>query len=1704
LTLAVILAAAFYSPAAQAANRQLLPGHVPHGVADSTAVRALPRNDRMTLAIGLPLRNQAELDQFLKDVVDPASPYYRQYLTPAQFAERFGPTEANYQALAGFFESNGLSVTATHPNRMILDVSGTVVDIQSVFHVNMISWHHPTRGAFFAPDREPSLDAGITILDVTGLDNFVLPRPMDLKVSPLSSAKPQTTGSGPSGLFTGNDFRKAYAPAVTLSGAGQSVGLFELDGFYASDVQANFQHAGLSPVPVQTVLLDGFSGAAGSANVEVTLDIMMAAYMAPGLSNIIVYEGTNWNDVLNRMATDNRASQLSSSWCFSPTNATTEQIFSQMIAQGQSLFQASGDSGAYTGWIMPPADDPNVTVVGGTSLTTAGPGGAWQAETAWSGSGGGVSQTWPIPSYQQSTNVSAAGGSTSRRNIPDVALTADVQLFLICNNGQWISVGGTSAAAPLWAGFLALANQQAVANRKPTVGFLNPIIYGIGAGSKLQTDLHDITTGTNGYHALPGYDLATGWGSPQGQPLIDDLSGLSNQPAFGLSLSASTLSVAAGASASAIITVGPQNGFSDVVNLAVTGLPAGVTASFSPAAATTGSTLTLTAGSSAPSGTSTVTITGTSGNLTGTARLQLTLAGVPSFSITAAPASVSLAQGASSAAVAITATGQNGFSGAVTLSASGLPSGVTAAFTATSTSKPGSLAFTATSSATLGTFSVIITGVSGSQTVTTGLSLTITSPPTFTIAAAPSSLTIVQGTNGTSSIAVTPQNGFTGSVTLTATGLPAGVSASFSSASTTKPGTLILAATNTATVGTFTATITGTSGALRSSATISLTIAAPPSFILTASPPSLSVMQGATGTSSITIVPRNGFTGAVVMSATGMPGGVTAAFSPFSGTLASTLTFTAAVNSSPVTATITLSGVSGSLTVKLAFALTITPLPNFSIAPAPASVSLAQGGSATSSITIANLYGFNGVVALSASGLPSGVSATFGAVTGGKSVATFTASGSAPTGLFNLALIGSSGNLTNSAKLALTITPPPNFTLTATPASLTVTPGFAGTANIAIAPLYGFTGAVTLTAAGLPSGVTATFGPIASGKSVAILSAASSTAPGPYTVTVTGVSGNLTNTAKITLTITPPPNFALSASPSAATVTPGFTGTATITITPQYSFNSPVTLAASGLPVGVTATFGAIASGKSVVTFSSATTAAAGLSTVSINGAAGSLTNSVNLALTVTPPPNFTLTATPSSATVTPGSGGASTIAILPQYGFNTPVTLAASVLPAGVSATFGPVASGKSTLVFLASATAAAGASTVTVTGTSGALTNITTISLGVTPPPNFTLTATPASVSSIAGGSVASSIAIANLNGFSGTVAFTVSGLPAGVTATFGALSSGKRPVTFTIAATAAPSTATVIITGTSSNIAGPLSNSTAINFTITPPPNFALSASPATLSIQQGASATSSITLTPQNGFAGTVTLSISALPAGVFASFSSGPAGTARLAVTITAAAATGASTTVTVTGKSGTLTQTASIGVTILPPGNGSALVNVAPFYNVAGIVSDFSTFTNGGLDAGGRAYSAGLLGLVQNANGSAFSLGPPNALDAVSNATIPLPAGNYSTLTLLATAVNGNQIGQTFTVTYTDGSTSVFTQSLSDWCAPMNYPGESRAFAMTYRNNSNATRDTRPLTLNSYTFNLAAGKTVSSITLPKNRNVVVLAMNLAAVLSAAR
>jgi predicted dehydrogenase len=178
-------------------------------------------------------------------------------------------------------------------------------------------------------------------------------------------------------------------------------------------------------------------------------------------------------------------------------------------------------------------------------------------------------------------------------------------------------------------------------------------------------------------------------------------------------------------------------------------------------------------------------------------------------------------------------------------------------------------------------------------------------------------------------------------------------------------------------------------------------------------------------------------------------------------------------------------------------------------------------------------------------------------------------------------------------------------------------------------------------------------------------------------------------------------------------------------------------------------------------------------------------------------------------------------------------------------------------------------------------------------------------------------------------------------------------------------------------------------------------------------------------------------------------------------------------------------------------GSTPQAVNLASAYNVSGMVTDGTTFSaSGGLDRGGNAYSANLLGSTVTVGSTSFTLGPANAPDVVANATITLPAGQFSTLSMLATAVDGSQTSETFTVEYTDGTTSVFTQSLSDWFSPTSYPGETKAVTMAYRDMSTGAKDNRTFYVYAYSFALNSSKTVSTVTLPGTANVLVLAMTL--------
>jgi subtilase family serine protease len=497
----------------------------------------LSASTRLNLVIGLPWRNREALTNLLEELYDPASPQFHHFLTPQQFAEQFGPATNDYETLAAFTEAHGLTVTHRHPNRMLLDVSGPATAVEQLLHVHLLTYHHPTEARdFFAPDVQPSLDAPVQVLDINGLDNFSRPSSyLHIETNTYAGGAQPYAGSGIAGLYDGYDFRDAYMPGVTLTGLGQSIGLFEMDGYYPSDIISYEAHAQIPFVPLTNVLLDGITNNnAGTNNLEVALDIEVALAMAPGVNKIIVYEGTNSADILNRMATDDLANQLSSSWKPFDASALTDQALQELAAQGQSMFQASGDSGAQPALDISQPSSPYETLVGGTDLTTSGGQGSWVSETVWnsgtgSASGGGISLDYGIPSWQAAVSMANNQGSTVNRNSPDVALVAK-NVEVMANNGLTYGVGGTSCSAPLMAGILALVNQQAAQWKFPPVGFINPALYRLGQSSGYLSCFHDIAIGNSfttasptEFSAVAGYDLCTGWGAPNGRNFINAL-----------------------------------------------------------------------------------------------------------------------------------------------------------------------------------------------------------------------------------------------------------------------------------------------------------------------------------------------------------------------------------------------------------------------------------------------------------------------------------------------------------------------------------------------------------------------------------------------------------------------------------------------------------------------------------------------------------------------------------------------------------------------------------------------------------------------------------------------------------------------------------------------------------------------------------------------------------------------------------------------------------------------------------------------------------------------------------------------------------------------------------------------------------------------------------------------------------------------------
>ncbi len=1033
VALSIVAAFVFAFTAASSAQAETVMTHHLHApLVGSKAIQPigkLPSTQVLTLDVVLPLRDPQGLLNFITLVNDPSSPSYRQFLTPTQFAAMFGPSQADYDTLVSFLKANGFEVYGGTYLGHEVQVHGTVAAIESTFHVSMNVYQHPTESrTFYSPDREPTVNLPFPLWHITGLNNYSIPHPLYVKredvakakgVSPASLTPNATTGSGPSASFLGSDMRAAYytSGGGTLDGTGQNVGLWEYEGTDVADLVTYYTNVGQTLVQTvangrlvirssdgtTTTCIDNKANG-NCDDGEQTLDMTQILGMAPQVATMTMYIGSNDTPIIADMATHNPLpSTIGCSWGWTPDDpATLDPYWEQMIAQGQNFFAASGDSSTWSknneAW---PADDTYVTSVGGTDLTTASAAGPWKAETAWTDSGGGITpDKIALPSYQNIPQVIAAGNgngaSTTLRNGPDVAANANFTFYTCADQTTCLAneYGGTSFAAPMWAGYIALVNQGIAAsstNVGNSLGFLNTLIYSENqTASTYAANFHDITSGKSGtYSAEVGFDLVTGWGSPT-TALATTLIGTPiGTP--GIYLTAPVLTYTGQSNTTNITTeldTTSRNGFTGNITytcvgtggLTCTGLP--VYNMTTPNFVYKNTSMVINTSGVTAKGTYTVTVTATSGSVSSVALVYtVTISTVTANTFTVTPATTSYTIANFNPIVDNVAVASVGtFAGTVALTCT--PTGVltcsiapaSETLTAGSTSTP--VLTINTTGATAGTYTVTVKGVSGATTVQATVTV-IVPASSFTLTPATTSYTLTNFNPIADNVVVAGTGLFTGTVALSCSG-NGGLTCSMNP--TSEPITTIggsgtsvatIVTSGATTPGTYTVTVTGVSGT--TTVTSSITVIVPPStFTLVPTTAAYSIASGTPETDTITATGVGLFAGTINYTCT-PSGGITCSFSPLSDTLTvgGSGTTVLSLNTGGVTALgsypITVTGTSGSTVVTTTVTVNITSLlpPAFTIVPNTYTLAIASiGGSATDPLTLNANATFSGTVNL--------------------------------------------------------------------------------------------------------------------------------------------------------------------------------------------------------------------------------------------------------------------------------------------------------------------------------------------------------------------------------------------------------------------------------------------------------------------------------------------------------------------------------------------------------------------------------------------------------------------------------------------------------------------------------------------------------------------------------------------------------------------
>ncbi len=477
------------------------------------------------------LKTRVSMEQLATNVTSPVSTRYGHFYTPQEIRALSAPSTQDYQALLQDLRSEGFTITNESPTHLWISVTASADQFTKNFGARFQFMangrrRHLTEHSLVASARFQIVES------VGGLDSMRVAHPhytkrtLDLNLDPGGVS--QATIKSAYGLAP------IYASGVT--GKGQHIAVATYDGFNVADVQKFYKDSQLVPGPtVDVVSFNGTAAYDENSAVETQLDAEFSGMIAPGASVHVFTSAANSDagelQLFTAILDDNRAKVANYSWgsCedqVTPSHlAEMKPIFARAVAQGVNIMVASGDSGSdscqngstVADW---PADSDNVVAVGGTTFAQSG---GQIAEKGWSGSGGGISKFFDLPAYQASLKAPYI-----KRSYPDVSFNANPktgQAVWAHVNGraQWIVIGGTSMAAPQWSGYLALVGEARANTSKATLGFLNPIIYGLTDVEK-GTMFNDVTVGNNGdYSASPGWDAVTGLGSMQGQNLLNRL-----------------------------------------------------------------------------------------------------------------------------------------------------------------------------------------------------------------------------------------------------------------------------------------------------------------------------------------------------------------------------------------------------------------------------------------------------------------------------------------------------------------------------------------------------------------------------------------------------------------------------------------------------------------------------------------------------------------------------------------------------------------------------------------------------------------------------------------------------------------------------------------------------------------------------------------------------------------------------------------------------------------------------------------------------------------------------------------------------------------------------------------------------------------------------------------------------------------------------